>query len=519
VTAQEHNEPRKVVPRWRSLAASAKQGEIGTSIQRVVPRLPLFSEEEREWSLAQRRADWIENRSLAFAEDLVSTAFVLDQPVAARDAALEILADSSATGLARSLATRLIDPTGHDLDEDEFDPFDVGAVRAQVVRLKRRLRNDPRAALTWAEIARTYAALGQGEKASDAMSVALAIAPEDRFLLRSAARLGVELKEPDRAHHLLATAPQLREDPWLLSAEIAIAPLAGRTSRHQGHARRLLASGRFLPHVTSELASALGTEALTAGDRRSVRRFLSASLEDPTENAVAQAEWVSRQDRTFEFDREWLGVEDSFEARAHFHARQHEQLQAIENARAWLREQPFAKEPAIFGSYRAALAGNFELSAAFCEVGLQANPKDYMLRNNLVFALASSGRVAEARKALDALDSQIQNSELEDDWGITIEATRGLVAFREGDVEKGRRAYERVIRVARERSLRAVAAIIRAREELAARTALAADAVRDARRLSEAAKSEESPRADDVPAWLEHIEGEYGTTSRGAETR
>lgn len=445
------------------------------------------------------------NKTLMFAQDLVSAASVLGEGEGAREAALAVLESPSASELAKSVAARVLDPTADELDEDDFDPFDVAALRRQVSRLRGRLHNDPRAALTWAEIARTYAALGQGEKAADAMHIALVMAPQDRFLLRSAARLSLHRGEPDRAHRLLTAAPRLREDPWLLSAEIAIAPLAGHTSRNHGHARRLLESGRFRPHTISELASALGTDALAAGDRRGLRKFLSASLEDPTENAVAQAEWVSRQDQSFEFDRSWLGVEDSFEARAHFFARQSEQLQALENAHAWLREQPFAKGPAVFGSYRAALIRKYDLSVLFARVGLQANPDDYMLRNNLIFALASADRVVEARAELDLLIEQIHTKTLEDDWGLTIEATSGLVAFREGDAAAGRRAYERVIRLARDPWLRAVAAILLAREEAHAHTGLGAEAERSARELVESAKSETSPREADVPVWLEHI--------------
>lgn len=466
----------------------------------------LVSDEEREESLAEHLNQWKENRGLPFAEDFVSAAVILGATDEARGAAEVVLAAPGASSLATTVARRLLAPESVGLDRGDFDPFNVDALRRQVASLKGRLNEDPRAALTWAEIARAYAALGQSAKASSAMEIALAVAPTDRFLIRSAARLSVHLGEPDRAHRLLASAERLRSDPWLLSAEIAIAPLAGRQSKNHGHARRVLESGTFLPHSTSELASALGTEALEAGDRRGVRRLLTASLVNPTENAVAQAEWVSRQEQSFEFDRSWLVVEDSFEARAHVFAREREDLQALENAGAWLRDQPFAQEPAVFGSYRGALSKDYETSIRFARAGLQANPTDYMLRNNLVFALASSGRIQEARDELNLLDEHTESQRLDGEWGLTVEATKGLVAFREGDIAAGRAAYLKVIKDAKDSSLQALATVLWAREEQHARTDQAGSAAAMARQFVSAVERVTGARVDDVPAWLDHLD-------------
>jgi len=504
VAAIDPNQERKVIPRWHSLAASAKQGEIGATHDGGQVVLP-FSEEEREESLSEHREHWSQTGTLAFAEDFVAAALVLGEPEAAREAAEVVLANPGSSPLAKTVAQRILTPDAAVTDLDDFDPFDVFASRQQVARLKGRLREDPRAALTWAEISRAYAALGQSEKAVAAMDVALSLAPNDRFLLRSAARLGLHIGEPDRAHRLLTSSDGLRSDPWLLSAEIAIAPLANRQSRNHRHARQVLESGRFFPHSTSELASALGTEALTAGDRRGLRKLLGESLVAPTENAVAQAEWVSRQEQSFEFDSNLLGVEDSYEARAHYLARERQDEESLTNAWAWLRDQPFASEPAVFGSYRGALVRDYETAIRFARAGLRANPTDYMLRNNLIFALASSGRVEEAREELDLLDEHSSTQKIEGDWGLTVDATRGLMAFREGSPEVGRKAYLQVIGEATDPSLKALAAILWAREEAHADTAEAEHAAGLARRLVAAVQGMQGPRVDDVPAWLEHL--------------
>src|SRR5262249_14991627 len=156
------------------------------------------------------------------------------------------------------------------------------------------LRTAPRTPLFWTELARWYASLGQRDPADHAMRVALELSPSHRFVPRSAARLSLHLDDPERAHSLLRRAERTQTDPWLLAAEIAIAPLAGERSRWMKHGRRVVESQRFHPTAVSELASALATEAFMAGSGRDARRLFECSLELPTENAVAQAAWAAR---------------------------------------------------------------------------------------------------------------------------------------------------------------------------------------------------------------------------------
>jgi tetratricopeptide (TPR) repeat protein len=378
-------------------------------------------------------------------------------------------------------------------------------VQATIRELKSRLRADPRTALIWADLARGYAALGQRHRADHAMRVALALLPNHRFLLRSAARLSIHLGDPERAHRLLATTPGTPGDPWLVAAEIAVAPLAERQSKMIKHGRKILESNRFHPGSLSELASALATESLTAGNGRDARRLFERSLGDPTENAVAQAAWAARQGARIEIPPDLLNdVEDSFEARAQLYAEAGDVGAALENAWAWLRAEPFAGLPAAFGSHEAALARNYEEAIRFTDFGLIANPDDFFLLNNRAFALASTDEV-------DLADEQIKKikvDSLEPDEKLVLQATKGLVAFRRGDFVLGRALYLQTIQSARDTSLRAVAAILLAREELIAGTSLGSASRRAAEDLVAGLGTSPSIRSERVPAWLAHLEAE-----------
>ena len=119
-------------------------------------------------------------------------------------------------------------------------------------------------------------------------------APSNRFILRSAVRLYVHLDEPDTAHRVLSDSASTPVDPWLVAAEIAVCTLLGRRSRLIKRGRDMLISGHHSTRDTAELASALGTIELEADASKRARRLFGSSLDDPTDNAVAQAVWATR---------------------------------------------------------------------------------------------------------------------------------------------------------------------------------------------------------------------------------
>lgn len=500
MTAQQKQVDRKVVPRWHSLSAAARQGEFTSLRERQTE--PTFPSEVRDQSLRHRIRDWEHHRSPAFAADLVAAALVLGSSDEALEAA-RYLAEADSAPLGRKLARRLLgEEVGALFRGDDIDAFDSDEARLRIQEVKKALVLDPRTALLWGELARWYAAIGQKPKASESMGIALALTPDDRFLLRSAARLDLHLDDPERAHRLLTRSELTRFDPWLAAAEVAIAPLAGKRSRFMRQARKLLASGQFRPIAVSELASALATEELGSGSLRNARRLFRASLDHPTENAVAQAEWASRRGGGFEFDQEFLNVEDSYEARAQFFAQRGDVDRALQSTWGWLREQPFASVPAIFGSYEAAIVRRYEDSIRFAKAGLVANPSEFLLRNNLVFALASSERLDEAGEHLALIDP----TRLDEEQRVVFEATTGLLAFRRGDAETGRRFYAEAINRAQDPAQRAIAAILWAREEIVARTPNVGVARREAKRFAELARQSNSAREERIPLWLDHIE-------------
>lgn len=374
----------------------------------------------------------------------MSVALIARQPTVAKEAAEWILASESASTLMRQLATMTLNPSVSDAQGLLAVPTDVSGtnrtVAAQrIVTLRRRLTLAPDDPMAWAELSRQHTLTGSRENAKAAMRIAITRAPTDRYLLRATARLYHHVGDPERAHSLLARAPRTPSDPWLIAAEITLANLTERDSRFLRAGRRMLESGMPPIHL-SELASALATLELGAGRATHARRLFRKALEDPNDNALAQAEWAASQ-INLDIGQHLRTVPSSWEARALAAAAAGAAESTVSEAWGWFYDQPFASGPAIFGSYQAAKHSQFQQGARFAEEGLVANPMSFLLQNNLAFCLAKQGDLARAQEQLRS----IRTDQLDRDQRAMIEATRGLIAFRAGKPAEGTARYHRAM--------------------------------------------------------------------------
>jgi Tfp pilus assembly protein PilF len=451
---------RRVIPRWRSFRATADLKEL--SLAGGVP-----AQSFQDVGVADRLAEFASSPGIWVAADLVGVGLMLGRGQDVRAAAEAVLREPASPPGALALARAVLglggDRGARRVAEAESKDTDRSA---QIRRLRRGLAGDPRNAVAWTELALTYTIAGQLGKGRAAILTALKAAPHNRYVLRSAARFFVHCGELDLARELLYGSDLWRRDPWLMAAEIAIASAAGRSSALIKTGRRSISSGNHSSFEISELASALATVEMLNGSGRSARKLFSKSLEAPTENSVAQAEWASEKLAGFDVRPSKYAIPLLHEAIATERFRMGQWEASLEHALKWMGDQPFSSRPAILASFVAAsLLEDFDLAADAARRGLAANPGDVRLMNNLAFALASKGRVDDAEKLLR--DARKQG--LSGDSRITVAATEGLVFFRRGQPEAGRARYLEAISLAsKESRLRyeALARLILAREEL-----------------------------------------------------
>lgn len=452
------NSNRKVIPRWRDSRITIHLGELDSPTTVSAGALP-----EKDFLI--KLADWHEHKSFRYAADLVSSAVVLGRHEEAKEAARYILGENKFSAAMAQLARVVLD------DSHPLNPFDhyLAPVKhnwMEITAAKLRLRVDPHNALAWIDLGRHYTNAGQISKAAKCVVAALALQPNNRFVLRSAARFYIHRGDAERAHYLLYKSPATQFDPWLLSAEIATASVLEVTPRYMRVARRMIESGHYPPLHTSELLTAIGTLELMSGVRRKARQLFDRALIQPTENAVAQATWTINKGIELNANLLETMSELSHEAKAIKLFLESKWQESSMEGQKWLEDQPFSIRPAVHSSYvLSTILEDYSRSVTVLQQSLAANSGDPVLLNNLAFSYLNLGELEKAKEAL----SQISSASLTDRTEIPFTATSGLLQFRAGVPLLGRELYLKAKLLAEQRSfpkLAAVAIIFLAREEL-----------------------------------------------------
>lgn len=458
---------RRLLPRWRPSKATISAGELASAST-------VEKKSEPDAHFEERKREWDHERSIEVAAELVASGIVLGR-LDEVEPAVRMLADnaSDATSSIRALARRALGkhptvPTEPPrLGPGRLDPT---AIYSRISALRRHVLLHPRDAYAWVDLARLYTILGQTERADRGIQIAIGLAPEDRFVLRSAARYLVHRDDPQAAQRLLNRARATRADPWLIAAEIAVSQVAKRRSQTASIGQRGLDHSLWAPRSSSELAGALGTLLLEDGATQKARQFFRRSLEDPTENAIAQAQWASQRTSGLIVPAPLLNQPTTYEARA-LRARLDGRWNvAVSSSWEWADFEPTSTRPLMMGSYVASVVyGDGSTVLDFSERGLDAEPHNPCLLNNKAVGLAYLGRVSEAvailaKVVIDASPQFIQPA---------LYATTGLLAFRAGNFATGRELYERAAShpyTKRDRDVRILALWHLALEEARART-------------------------------------------------
>ncbi|MER8491119.1 hypothetical protein NKI51_17340 [Mesorhizobium australicum] len=431
--------PRRVVPRWRSLALTIEAGELSVPS----PVSEKYEQPTLVPSLIDKLGEWRVNPSIITAGELLEAALVEGIESEAVAAARFLISPSSTATLpVRRLAGLALKRAGKIEDIPEglqvHDSADKAIWRARA----RAYSTNP---LAWVELSLHDVISGKRAAARRSMQVALQLAPDSRHVLRSAARLFLHLHEPEFAHDILLRSARTPTDPWLMSAEMSIAELAQRQARFFGQGRALINSGTLRPRQATELASALGTLELVAGGRKKARDFFRESLVNPTGNSLAQAEWASPFFGTeLVPERRLTSSNDGGEATA-LHLLREKKVEGVTEAcERWSASEPYSIRPFEVSSGMAAASGKYAEALTVAQKGLLIRPNAPWLLNNRAFALIHLGRMKEAEHSLRG----IIKSE-EPTWFVS-EANRGLLAMRRGDHASGVMHYRAAIEGFRE---------------------------------------------------------------------
>lgn len=433
--------PRLVIPKWRKFCLTAEAGDLAAAAAKPKRRSTENLGTPVRGQLPRRLSQFRKTPSIISAAEAVMAALVAGEPQSAVSAA-EFLRDSHATPELKRLARAICCPNPADQSLTQFDENkDAGQSThfAAIREARARLVLEPRNAVQWIDIALSYIAINADQRARRAISAALGLAPNDRFVLRAAARYFVHCKEYDRAHDLLIRSDATSADPWLAAAEISIARLAERSPINARGGRYTLDANRFPPRAVAELAAALATLEMESGSLKKARKLFGTSLIDPNENALAQAAWAAHSRHVAPEPKADLYLRPyAYEARVSRAYADRHWMQAVTAAEQWMLDEPYTVTPAVTASYIAdALMMDSERAERITRVALAHHPTNFTLINNRAVALARLGKVMEARDLLSKLPT-----DLADPRELVVKtATAGLIEFRAGNAEAGITLY------------------------------------------------------------------------------
>ncbi len=478
-----HSEKRRnVVPRWKSIT-EMPEVELRSSLKR--DHAPVF---KSNW-LSRAEQAWRHEKNDENAIDLLDAAIIASKNEMAFEAAAFIvgrsknIADRVLLAATQVMANRPIDIFGHSLEAE------TNVASAEIIRrLKTRMRDHSRDPITAVELSRLYARQGQRDAALRMMSIAVSLAPNDRFVLRSATRLYTMMMQSERALEVLRRADGGNHDPWIQSAEIATSELANKGSKFAGSALRKLRNAAELPRHMSELALAVATlEDKSGAKKRNTFQLIRAGLSHATENALTQAVWL-----TDNIGANFTDRFPDFTLPAHAHEARtletYEQglfLESEKECSLWVNDQPFqSRGPLLLASINMVYLGRYESAAIVSERALQLHTTDWSIANSAVVARALNNQVELARANLNRLKHLCKT----DVSNAFLSAAQGLIAFKDGDVVGGREFYNKAFHLSRKASrpdLVATAAMYYAEAEAAAGSASESEIIQFVKHLDE----------------------------------
>lgn len=316
---------------------------------------------------------------------------------------------------------------------------DHNAFRARVSQLRRELLVAPENVLALLDLSQLQLSAGKLRAAERLLRTALALAPNDRIVLRTVARFYVHQGEYDRAHALINRHPATKSDPWLMASEIALADAARKDSMLVNSGRKLIRQNRYPPKQIAELAGALANRELYDGHLKEAREFLRKALIEPTDNVVAQAVMdAGPMDVQLDEPMFMSVMRASSEGQLLRAWRNADQEASEHHAIQWHTEEPFSSRPVLFLTALYSIQGDYKRALNWVQQGLLADSADVGLLRNFAFTQAASGSLDAAELTIRRIIASTPNSD-----EPYLDATQGLVALRRGQPQLANDFYRK----------------------------------------------------------------------------
>ncbi|MFX1532803.1 MAG: tetratricopeptide repeat protein [Promethearchaeota archaeon] len=438
---------RRVIPNWRSFSRTLKLGELR------YPKIISESKDKTNLSIKDYLIGWEGSKSVSVAGDLISAAFVngFTYNERVKEAAKYILKNKKkATDSLVSIVQIILESTSKNPKNNFFikklKKFNPADCHIEIKKYKKLINNFPYNPIAYVDLSRLYSVLGLEKKSIKNMKIALHLAPENRFVLRAAARLFSHFRQFEYIHDLIRKSEIVKIDPWITSTEIALATILDKRSKLIKTGLSMINSNNYAWNSLTELASSVGTLEFLNGNRKKAKKYLKIAIISPNDNSLAQIEWINNTDLLLDINPSDYDINNNYEALALYKYFNRDYKTAFDQCKEWFCDLPFSKRPVLLGSHIAYLLDKPSDEIEFLQKGFYSNPHDAQIINNLAYSLSIENRINDAEKYMDQINDI---SEISTNTKICLTATQGLIFFRKGQISKGIELYERAIAAAK----------------------------------------------------------------------
>ena len=451
MSLQLNTENRDVIPNWRSFDTTLELGEIYTN---SIPKKLTFD-------LDPLIEDWRENKNIGIAGDLISSFYIGQFELFP-----EIIEAIEFVNRNKNMSSNTLVDISNSIISSDVEilenknlPSETEELLQKVKKIhtnynhnlikiyKEKAYKQKFNPINWVELSRLYSIEGHSTKAERAILNAISLAPENRFVLRSATRLFTHNKDPEKALFHLRRSKSTKLDPWLTSAHIAVSSHIGKFSPLRKEGIKQIESKKFSSFELSELNSSLGTTEYNEGSFKKSKDFFNNSIITPNDNSLAQFEFMNGKDDRFKtINPPNDYVKNNFEANALKYNYLGEWDKAFNFCLKWFIDMPFSIGPPELGSYIAALMGDFESGILLCEAGLVSNPHNLGLLNNLTYIYLQQDEIDKVENIIHIINNnRILITSSNPESKLTFKATLGLYLLKLGKVEDGIKLYQEAI--------------------------------------------------------------------------
>ena len=455
---------RRLIPKWRSISATLSKSE-STSIDRNDVKLFLGDEEDLNKAIAL----WRDSKSPGFLGEVLSFSVHENLTTKIREVANEaIKSNVAATPVQRRFMQDFSQGLIGDYSSQLLNESSISQgypYQAHVSKLRSLLRAAPENVFALLDYAQFQAAAGKIISAERAIITARELAPNNRIVLRTAARFYVHARNPEFAHNLIKLHSRTPGDPWLMASEISLANTINAKPYFLSKGKRFILDQRNIsPAHMTELAGSIAIEEINSGSLKLAREHQRKALLAPNDNVIAQA--IGQADLFgIHLDgpvvqgalaasnealmlRSWIDLEP-------------EMVEIY--AQKWHMEEPFSSRPIVMLSTLYANRGDFDKAYQWVRIGLISDPHDVGLLTTLAYIQARKGNINDSRIAIRALKHL--------NFGLAnafADANEGLLAYMQGAYEVGDGYYEAALDFLEKKKLPNVAAYCAINQALAA---------------------------------------------------